>query len=133
MMTNKYLTDIGLKENEIGTNFVSDNDKRAPQWEKERKTYGFDQRETWNLDQQFAQWLYSRLCMFEEVTIADTTKTKITIDEKEYTQEECINIIKDACKTYMLIDIWSDEFENAVTKMEQAMVIWGKILPAMWW
>jgi hypothetical protein len=64
---NKYLEDIGLQREEYGTNFVWEV-KHAAQWRKERRQYGFDSRETWNLDRTFVEWLYARLMMYLEHT-----------------------------------------------------------------
>ena len=54
----KYLDDLGIPINEYGTNFMSNDDPREKGWSKERKEYGFDNRETWNLDRIFIEWIY---------------------------------------------------------------------------
>ena len=51
----KYLDDLGLKIEEYGTNFISDDDSRKENWAIEREEYGFDGRETWNLDKIFIE------------------------------------------------------------------------------
>ena len=42
-------------------------DKREKEWRKQRRKYGFDERETWNLNWRFYAWLYERLKMYKKV------------------------------------------------------------------
>lgn len=101
MIRNKYLDDLGLKREQYATNFVGDDDPRTEKWKEERDTYGFDQRETWNLDHQFAEWLYSRLKMYDEVNCVDTSYYTFTIGDETLTQQECMDRIMDTCETYV--------------------------------
>ena len=59
-IAHKYLTDIGITEDEVPWEWNL-NDKRQEQWKKEREEYGFDERETWNLDYMFDLWFYEHL------------------------------------------------------------------------
>ena len=40
-------------------------DKRQGRWKKERKKYGFDERQTWNLSTTMIELLYERVMMFK--------------------------------------------------------------------
>ena len=40
-------------------------DKRQGRWKKERKKYGFDERQTWNLNTTMIELLYERVMMFK--------------------------------------------------------------------
>ena len=136
MVYNKYLEDLGLKQTEYATNFTGDDDPREEDWKKERETYGFDQRETWNLDHQFVEWLYSHLKMYDEVNCVDTSYHKFQIGEKELTQQECMDYILAACETYLIKSkdaLPFDEEQKYVEEMQEAIKIWAVILPAMWW
>ena len=42
-----------------------------------RKEYGFDGRETWNLDKIFIEWIYTRVKYYKEHTCADMDFYKI--------------------------------------------------------
>ena len=54
----KYLDDIGYTDRPDTWN---KDDKRQKIWRKQRKKYGFDNREIWNMDLAFYLWLYERL------------------------------------------------------------------------
>ena len=44
MIKNKYLDDLGIPQNQYGTNFCDERtDKRAKRWEEQKKIYGFDE------------------------------------------------------------------------------------------
>lgn len=129
MVKNKYLDDLGIEKRHYGTNFCSDHDKRSPDWAIERMTYGFDQRETWNLEYTFVEWLYTRLMMYCKVNIIDTTYHKIEWQGKELTQQECIDLLINAAKEF-LIDTEDDKKFLAFCDL---MPLWGKLLPYMWW
>ena len=89
----KYLDDLGIPINEYGTNFMEDTDHRAGSWAKEREEYGFDNRETWNLDRIFIEWIYTRVLMYKEYTICNLDYHKFTYKDSEITQAEAIDKI----------------------------------------
>ena len=86
MQGNKYLDDLGLKITEYGTNFISDDDERSGDWQKQREIYGFDSRECWNMDTKLIEWLYSHLMMYLEDAseIVDLTYYKFEHNGKTY-------------------------------------------------
>ena len=129
MQRNKYLDDLRIPIEEYGTNFVKDNGRRSRKWKKERKIYGFDNRETWNLDSTFAEWLYSRLMMYKEVNIVDLTHYKFIFEGKEYTQIEAIDHICEACKGYLL----DRNNDKNIIRLQRATKLFADILPVMWW
>ena len=143
MQRNKYLENIGLKQDEYGTNFISNKlDKRHRRWKKQRKEYGFDDRETWNLDSMFVQWLYSHLMMYKEKAseVIDLEFRTFYWKGKDITQLDAIDIILNASKDYLLAD--SKYIDNAISYQEReeiydnffdVMTLWGMILPYMWW
>ena len=127
----KYLDDLGLKVNQYGTNFVSDyHDCRASSWFKEREEYGFDNRETWNLDRIFVEWIYTRLMMYKEYANIDMNYHKVLYKDEEMTQEQIINrileISKEALLSYPDEELW---YEN----IKEICDLWKEILPFMWW
>lgn len=134
MQRNKYLDELNIPQKKYGTNFVSNHDKRNAVWKVERKEYGFDNRETWNLNHTFVEWLYSHLIMYNEVNIIDTTYYKFTWEGKEITQQEAIDLLINAAKDYLLAD--NDDLKESDEKFLQfcnLMPLWGMILPYMWW
>ena len=129
----KYLDDLNIPINEYGTNFMPDDDCRAESWSKEREEYGFDNRETWNLDRIFIEWIYTRVMMYKEYSIVDTNYHKIKhikYKDTEITQGEAIDKILKLAKE-ILLNMDSDElfYDNS----REICDIWKEILPCMWW
>ena len=131
----KYLENIGVTPEKYGTNFCDKSDKRWKEWKKQRKKYGFDERETWCLDHIFYEWLYSRLTMYKkkaskivdltyykfEYTPSDSSETQVI------TQIEAIDIIRNEAKRVIL-----DEDDTAVFD-KNIMLLFYDILPVLWW
>lgn len=74
-MAHKYYDDLGLEKDAIclfntdvkekeTVNGKKKASKRQKKWNKMRKKYGFDSRETWSLDFTMNTWLHSHLKMF---------------------------------------------------------------------
>lgn len=128
---NLYMEKLGLKRYQYGTNFCYGLDKRSRKWKKERKYFGFDDRETWNLNHMFIEWLYCHLKMYNKVNIIDTTFYKFEWQGKEITQQEAIDLLIKACRKYLKdVDEDHPEYFKEVCDL---MPLWGMILPHMWW
>lgn len=128
---NLYMEKLGLKRHQYGTNFCYGIDKRSKEWRKERKLFGFDNRETWNLNHFFIEWLYCHLKMYNKVNIIDTSYYKFKWQGKEITQQEAINLIIKSCRRYLKdVDENHPEYFQDVCDL---MPLWGMILPYMWW
>lgn len=141
---NKYLEDIGLKEEYYGTNFCNGkNDKRQKHWAKQRKKYGFDDRELWCLDVRYIEWLYSRCMMFKKkaLKVFDLSQNTINYDGIEYNAQDALNIIIEVLKDFL---IYYEKDENTTQKNTQkdqilydnvifATHLWAELLPFMWW
>lgn len=126
----KYLDDLGLKITEYGTNFMPDEDPREESWEKEREEYGFDNRETWNLDRIFIEWIYTRVMMYKEYSIVDTSFYKIQHNGETITHGEAMDKILDLAKQ-ILLD--TDNYELWYENSREICDLWKEILPLMWW
>lgn len=130
----KYLEDLGIPTNEYGTNFTTDEDPRKNIWLKERELYGFDNRETWSLDKIFIEWIYTRLMMYKEVSIIDTSYHKVPYRGKEITQEEAIDKILDYAKEILLTGTHDEDSDSISYKYAREICdLWKEILPLMWW
>ena len=130
-MISKYLSDLGIKENQLPYNW-SPNDSRGIQWAKQRKEYGFDERETWNLDTSFYLWAYPRLKMFDEINIINTEIENVVFDGNTYTLQQCINIILEGWEI-ALIDNFQLYDKEKINKILLANKIFGHILHSLWW
>lgn len=102
MINRKYLKEIGCKEDmwpETGYNSLKDiaGDKRLAKHLATYEKTGVNPVDTWNLDQVALMWMYERLIVYkkEASNIVDLTFYTILIDDKEYTQGECIDMMVD--------------------------------------
>lgn len=145
-MGRKYLDDIGEDYSWVWKPEGSERDKT---FEKEREIYGFDNRETWNLDTVFYMWLYERLKMFVEIggQVVDLNFHKFDFKGKEYTQLELINMMIERLEYYFNEDARDskiDEYRKqgmgifeadnkAYEPVKEIGEIWALVLPAMWW
>ena len=142
----KYLDDIGVDYSQVWDKENSDRDER---FEEQQRTYGFDERETWNLDGTFYMRLYERLKMYVEIggKIVDLNYHKFTFKGKEYTQLEMINMMLERLEYYFNEDAIDDKIDEyrkqgmnileADQKAYEPVIeigeIWAIVLPAMWW
>ena len=132
MKRNKYLDDLGIPHENQGVNYApSKGDKRANHWKKERKKYGFDSRETWNLDGLMTQWIYCHLKHYKKCACVDLTYHKFDFDGTTYTEAEAIDYITERLGKYIQTEGWGD----SVTQQEvsKAFALLGEILPTLWW
>lgn len=112
-MNRKYLEDIGLKLEDIPQGFCLDEANnttsgRGKLWHLEREKYGFDSRETWDLDYTVKLYLYERLCMYKEKLILVEDKL-IKIEDiiykgDEYSHIEVITKILEGFKLSLTVE-----------------------------
>lgn len=128
----KYLEEKGIKPF-----FRNKKDflKRKKFW-KQKLTYGFDMRETYDLDYTFYCWLYERLKMYlkEASHVVDLDYHRFFWEGKEYTQRELINEMINRLDLYFKLegtwDIASNEEQKYIDKIPE---IWALVCKAMWW
>ena len=134
MIRNKYLDDLGIKRKHYASNFVKGN---KVQRFIERRKYGFDHRETVNMDLIFAEWLYSRLMMLMEQTMDDLTFHSIEFEGTTYTIEQAFLCILAAAKKYIRYNemIWEDRAglceeneEQIYSEMKAATRLWAEVM-----
>lgn len=130
MEKHRILSELGLKDEEMMVNLCGDNDKRVKKWAEQREEYGFDERETWAMDEAFAQWLAERLILFKKVNIIDLEYHKFDIGGETLTQEECIDRMIKLCKEYIFLDDWCIEKSKAWYELTE---LWKTTGMAMWW
>jgi hypothetical protein len=123
----KYLTDIGWEPWD-----AFENDSREKDWEEERRIYGFDQRDTWNLNYTMYELLYERLKMYDEVNIVDTSFYKFEYKGKTLTQQECIDRILECLEPILdgTYDSWDEEYAEL---SHEAMELYTLCHMALWW
>ena len=134
--TNQYLEELGLEPNNYGVNFTQKGDQRREVWEEQKKLYGFDERETWNLNNIFVEWLYCHCKMYLDKAgnIINLDYYKFEFEGIEYTQREAIEYIIEKCKPYLTTKFEYSEDEDAAIKgVQKAINLWSMVFPAMWW
>lgn len=131
-MGRKYLDDIGEDYSWV---WKPEGSERDEIFEKEREIYGFDSRETWNLDCVFYMWLYERLKMFVEIggQVVDLNYNKFDFKGKEYTQLELINMMIERLESYFKKEDLFVSSEEEYEPIKEIGEIWALVLPAMWW
>ena len=138
-MGRKFLEDIGIKEEKI-----KHSKKRKKRLAKQRKKYGFDEVETWSLENTFYYWLYERLKMYMKVAdpVVDLNFHKFEYKSKTYTQRELILKLIDLLKENIFsrgkwYEIDNEEipafFDRYEKRTKEICEIWGILLPTMWW
>lgn len=129
-MNRKYLDDIEMKER---SDLWNEGDERQLQWQEQREIYGFDERETWSLDNTFYCWLYERLMMFLEFAedAINLEFYKFEINGEILTQRQCINKMIDGCKAVFESKGYPNEEQQK--KIDDITKIWHEVIPTMWW
>lgn len=130
-MISKYLSDLGIKEENIPWNWNLD-DQRQPEWIKTREIFGFDERDTWNLNYTFALLIYPRLKMYNDCNCINTSFHKFEFEGQEYTQQQCMNKILEGFEIYLI----KDELkltEEDYKKIQDSLTLLGIIWWSLWW
>ena len=129
-MIRKYLDDIGVKDR--WDLWSKADDPRHAEWEEQRNTYGFDERETWSLDHTFYFWLYERLMMFKEVSIVNLEFHKFEYGGETLTQEQMIDGILERLR-FSFSEKYNSFDEKQFDYVHEIEKMWAVVLPAMWW
>ena len=154
-----YLNKIGIRSNDTSvfnsTNIENGNyTGRTALFKEQRKTYGFDEKETWNLNYTYITWLYSHLKFYLDYTPVDLTfhKFKVPILEerkkkrkensffkevaKELTQEDAIKLALEYMESYLSYlseDPFLEHEMKQIEKVKCALKIVAEIFTVLWW
>ena len=131
-MKHKYLIDDKIPH---GIYKPEKGDHRISKWKESRKVYGFDERETWDLRDDSLAWLYERIKMFIDVCDVDLSYHKFNYNDKEFTQQEILDKILEDIRLYFdaKCSYDPDKWEKRVPYLNEIGILWGLVLPAMWW
>lgn len=130
-MNHKYLEELNLPA-DSGHFYQFEPAFYSERLQKEKETYGFDSRETIDMDVTFMLWLYEHLRMY-----VDTAKDIVNLgypnrceyEGKKYTQLELIKKMLDGIKRYFA----AENDKEAYAELREVANIWAYILPFMWW
>ena len=136
LQRNLYLEKLGLDIHKYGVNFCGKGDRRWSDWKKERKLYGFDNRETWCIEPLFVEWIYSRFKMYLEQTVVDLEYYKIPYQKDPdaepimVTQKKAIKIIMKMCRDFLL----KNDEDYASARLDPSFYpLLSELMPLMWW
>lgn len=134
-MAHKYLDDIGYDE--YPENYTDASDDRNIVWQEERRIYGFDNRDTWSLNNAYYCWMFEHLKMYIDQAdgFIDLNYHKFDYNGNEYTQKELILLLLENIEYILFHQDDMEELEwTKLRELEREVAdIWYMILPAMWW
>lgn len=102
MQRYKALEDLGVKPEDCYTNWMVDGekeDKRYNDWLKEKEEYGLDERYTWNWSDDFMDYVYIHLEMFNRVNIVAFDREFIKFDGQTMSVQQAMDIILEWFRT----------------------------------
>ena len=134
---NRYLDELGLEPSVYGVNIGPDCEdmKVLRRWKDQRADYGFDERETYELDRTFAEWLYCHLMMYRQKAskVIDLKYYAVDFEGRIYTQKEALDRMIDWTGYYLKHRDDNKKSEKAYIKLQRASMLWALILPHMGW
>lgn len=132
-MISKYLSDLGIKEENLPWHWYHDEQK----WVEQREVYGFDVRDTWCLGYTLILLIYPRLKMYKEYAdkYIDTGFHKFDYKGETLTQQECIDKILEGLEYYLTstLCLKDDEEEECIEKAIESLELLSVIFPVLWW
>lgn len=102
MQRYKALEDLGVKPEDCYTNWMVDGekeDKRYNDWLKEKEEYGLDERYTWNWSDDFMDYVYIHLEMFNRVNMVAFDREFIEFDGQTMSVQQAMDIILEWFRT----------------------------------
>lgn len=105
MRRNKYLEDLGIRRKDYNYNIRKLRIKLKLL--KQKRKYGFDETEVWNMDLTYIEWLYSHLMLYKETNHCDLNSMMLqyydiqTNTYKSIKQSEALEFILAELKIYL--------------------------------
>jgi len=132
MSKHKYLIDNKIPH---GLYRPKKDDHRIPEWKEQRKVYGFDERETWDLRDHSLGWMYEHIKMYIDVSDLDLDYANFSYNGDIFTQREILNKICEDIELYFdaKFSVDPDKWSKRIPYLREIGTLWGLVLPAMWW
>lgn len=99
----------------------------------QRRTRGWSDDETWNLDYEFIKWVNSRFKKYKEKAskIVDLEFHRFEYEGKEYTQLELLDKVIKLSNEYIDTNLLSEDKLNSIK--DEIFDIFKLIFWTMWW
>ena len=141
MKRNKYLDDLGISRKEYGTNnFKAGSFRRWNKWRKQRKNYGFDDRETWYLGHTYIEWLYSHLRMYRQRSNVDMdasllTNVVVSKDKviEEISMSDAYIFMTEVLGNYLKAEAEEGSMPFPSDEVYEALHMFASTFMAWWW
>ena len=109
----QYLDELGIPRKIYCGNFVRE--KKVYRL-FQRRCYGFDYRDIFNMDVSFAEWLFSHMRMYKDNSVHDDTMHTIVCEDNEYTIEEAVDWIIEKTGEFLKYSYYLDAHFDYITK-----------------
>lgn len=128
----KYLDEL---DSEGTWNMTNPTDERNALWEKQQEEYGFDERDTWNLDHTMLELLYERIKMFIEVSeTMNHDLNKVTVDGEELPFPEVVDNLLELCETVIRNNnTFEIDFDEQAEIEKKIWSIWAQTFQSFCW
>lgn len=130
-MKRKFIDNLNIRSVRDVCN--DSNDDRMGTWIQENNDYGFDSRETWNLDIVMVELLYERLKNYLDVSIVDLEFHTYDVDGVLLTQKQVIDKIIENCEIVLVSNHNLDSDMGTANRKKDIWIYWSIIENSMWW
>lgn len=96
MQRYRQLEELGVKREDCYQNWMEDGEKEDPryeEWLKTKEEYGIDPRSTWNWSDEFMDYMYIHLEMFNRINIVDFEAETVIFDGTPCSVQSAIDTI----------------------------------------
>ena len=130
-----WLDRIGVKRRNRPEGWAKPLGRHVKCW-FERKIYGVDSRETYDLDFTWRMWLYEHLKMFlkKAESVVDLDEELLNYDGKMHSMKELIEMMLERLEFSLDPKKDYDDYDaKQFAYVHEVEKIWAVIAPAMWW
>ena len=113
-MARKFLDDIGYVDELEG---LEKDPAYADRFMEQQEVYGFDARDTWNLDVTMVKFLYERLKLYDMVNIVDTSFAAIEHHGKDLTMQQALDLMLELAEEVLTYNI--SDYAQALAREEE--------------
>ena len=150
MQRYKALEDLGVKPEDCYTNWMVDGekeDKHYNDWLKEKEEYGLDERYTWNWSDDFMDYVYIHLEMFNRVNMVAFDREFIEFDGQTMSVQQAMDIILEWFRTeyypkkldtidfedYTDKDKWKEDLRTWCNEKHKIIQLFAEIIEHLNW